>query len=112
MDQGDLTPLLDTGPHAAPAVRDGDELGAQPHPIAQRFGKRGGEPIVASADAVHGAARRRIVRRELIDEREERQLLGISQEEAAEAEGRGPQLVIGPGLVEPLRDRLSARARW
>src|SRR5262249_10345665 len=42
---------------------------------------------------------------ELIDERDERQLVGIGEEEAAHRRARRAQLVIGLNVVEPLRDR-------
>jgi hypothetical protein len=81
-----------------------DELGVEPQPVAEARGHRQCEPIVAAVDAVHLA--RLVGSRELIDERDERQLVGIGQEESAQADGRHAQFLVRLPIVEPLRDRL------
>ena len=86
-------------------MRHGDELGVELNAIADRPGERGRQPIVAAGDAVHRRAGGLIGRRELIDERDDRQLLGIGEEEAAQAGGGRPQVGVRPHIVEPLRDR-------
>ena len=87
------------------AVRQRDDVGVEVEAIAERRRERRGEPIVASLDAIHGAGRRRLAFRELIDERDERQLVGIGEKKSAEA-GRGrPQLRVGLHLIQPMRHR-------
>ena len=61
------------------------------------------ETVVAAVDAVRLPSAGRLARRELIDEREERQLLGIGEKEPAQAARRFAQLGVGLDLVEPLR---------
>jgi hypothetical protein len=96
------TPLLHACAHAAPAVRYGDKLGAQADPVAEERGEGGREPIVSALDAVHPAARG-IIARELIDERQQRELVWIREEEAPQGSRGRPQLGVRIRLVEPLR---------
>ena len=82
-------------------MRERHDVGAQMQPIAERRSQRGREAIVAALDAIHRARCRRLAGRELIEQRDERQLVGIGQEEAAQPGGRRPHLGVGPDLVEP-----------
>ena len=63
-------------------MRHGDHLGAEPHAIAELDGDRRREQIVATFDPVHRADAAAAVGPELIDERDQRQLLGIRQKES------------------------------
>ena len=56
--------------------------------IAERPGERGGERVVAALDAIERARRGRVGRSELIDERNQRELVRIGQKESTQA-GRG-----------------------
>ena len=73
---------------------------AGPRPRRQR----GGQAIVSALDPVHLVRHRRVVGRELIDEREQRELVGIAKEEAAEPKRRLAQLVVCVDAVQPLGD--------
>ena len=66
------------------------------------------ETIVAAVDPVHLARRRGVVGRELVDKGNQRQLIRIREEEAADAGGRRAQLGVRLDLVQPAADR-SAR---
>ena len=73
--------------------------------VAEWRGQRARQPIVAAFDAIHPARRRRVAGGELIDQRDERQLVGIGEKEPAQPGRRRPQLGVGAHLVEPRRDR-------
>ena len=70
-----------------------------------RAADRGRETIVAAVDPIRLPETLLRPGGELIDEGEQRQLVGVGEEEPAQAEERRPQLLVGLDLVEPLRHR-------
>ncbi len=86
-------------------MRHGHQLGRQSQPVTERCGERGGQPVGTALDAVHAARPRTVFFRELIDECEERQLVGIGEKKAAQTASELPQRVVRVGFVQPLGDR-------
>ena len=84
-------------------MRQRDELGVELHARAERRGQGRSDAIVSPFDAVHRASRRRVVRGKLVDERDQRELLGIGEKKSAHPGGGCTQLAIGLHFVEPLR---------
>ena len=83
-------------------MRDGNDVGVEVKAIAERRRERGGETVVAALDAVHRAGQWAVVvGGELIDQRDERELVGIGQKESAKACRGRPQLCVGFRTVEP-----------
>jgi hypothetical protein len=67
----------------------------------ERRRQRCGQAIVAARDAIHGERRGRVGLRELIHERDQRQLIGVGEEESSQPGRRRPQIVVGAHLIEP-----------
>ena len=86
-------------------MRQRDDFGVQAQAIAKRRRQRRREPVVAAFDAIHVARGRRDVVRELIDERDQRQLLGVGQIEAAQPDRRRAKVRVGLHLIQPRRHR-------
>ena len=89
-------------------MRDGHDFRVELHPIAQGCGQPRAQPIVAAVDPIqlHPGF---VVRRKLIDERKERQVLGICEKEPPEAGGDCPQIGVGFDLVQPAGYRSPAK---
>ena len=91
-------------------MRHRHDLGLELQPRPQRGGQRGGKPVVSPLDAIH-PSQPHIVGGELVDEGDERQLLGIGKKEPAQAQGGRTKLLVGTGLVEPGCHRAARNAR-
>src|SRR5207237_299039 len=72
-----LAPALHGDADHLATLRYRDHLGVQLQLGSERFRQRRGQRIVAALDAIHRARRRRVGVAELIDERDERELVGV-----------------------------------
>jgi len=85
-------------------MRDGDQFGPKPEALAERSRQGGRDCIVSFTYPERARWNRLLSTGKLIDEREERQFVGIRQEKPAQAIHGQPELRVRMMLVEPPED--------
>jgi hypothetical protein len=82
-------------------LRDAFDHGVQENSASQLFRDGRREPIVALGDPIHARFPGCLARRELVDQRDQRQVLGIGEEESSQAPHCGGKTRVRPYSREP-----------